>query len=134
MEFTFACPHCGQAISAMPGQAGFNITCLRCKATVTVPSPAAAIPPPLPAAEPKSFAKSAVVFGLGLLSAVYLINPTAGIVELIPDNFPIIGNLDEAAATILIIRCLAYFGIDLAGIMKSVPKKTDPDSKPPPGD
>ncbi len=45
----------------------------------------------------------------GALGAVYLINPTAGLFELIPDNLPVIGNLDEAAAVLLLISCLAYF-------------------------
>lgn len=48
-----------------------------------------------------------------VLSGLYLINPTFGIYELIPDNFPIIGNLDEAGAVILLLRCLSYFGINL---------------------
>ena len=30
---------------------------------------------------------------------IYLINPGAGFIEFIPDNIPIIGNLDEATAT-----------------------------------
>ena len=30
--------------------------------------------------------------GLGLL---YLINPTMGLIELLPDNLPIVGNLDD---------------------------------------
>lgn len=38
-----------------------------------------------------------------ILGVVYLLNPTAGILELIPDNAPLVGNLDEAGATALII-------------------------------
>lgn len=53
---------------------------------------------------------------LGLLSAVYLLNPTAGFFELIPDNIPIIGNLDEAAAVALLLMCLRYFGYELPDI------------------
>jgi uncharacterized membrane protein YkvA (DUF1232 family) len=30
--------------------------------------------------------------------AFYIANPGAGVFELIPDNLPVIGNLDEAAA------------------------------------
>lgn len=52
------------------------------------------------------------VFIVGLVSLVYLANPTAGILELIPDNVPLVGNLDEAGATGILISCLAYFGID----------------------
>ena len=51
--------------------------------------------------------KSLLVAIIGMISVLYLINPGAGIVEVIPDNFPLIGNLDEAAATVLLINCLA---------------------------
>lgn len=63
--------------------------------------------------------KKTVVFSLGLLSALYILNPTAGIFELIPDNLPFIGNLDEAAAVYLLVMCLKYFGIDLPNIFRS---------------
>lgn len=56
------------------------------------------------------------IFLLGLLSVIYLLNPTAGFFELIPDNIPIIGNLDEAAAVTLLLMCLRYFGYDLPNI------------------
>ena len=48
-----------------------------------------------------------------VLGSVYLINPTAGIFELIPDNFPILGNLDEAAALFLILGAMSYLGMHL---------------------
>lgn len=60
--------------------------------------------------------KKTVVFCLGLLSVVYILNPTAGFFELIPDNLPFIGNLDEAAAVTLLLMCLKYFGIDVPNI------------------
>ncbi len=44
-----------------------------------------------------------LVLGLGLLGLVYVLNPTFGIFELIPDNLPIIGNLDEGLAYILVL-------------------------------
>ncbi len=56
------------------------------------------------------------VFLLGLFAALYLLNPTAGIFELIPDNLPLIGNLDEAAAVALLLMCLRYFGYDLPNL------------------
>ncbi len=62
--------------------------------------------------------KSIVIAILGIISLVYIFNPSAGFIEIIPDNFPIIGNLDEAAATILLLSCLSYFGIDLFNIFK----------------
>ena len=48
--------------------------------------------------------------GLGVvLGTVYLLNPTWGIFELVPDNLPGIGNLDEAGAAALLIFGLRYF-------------------------
>lgn len=51
------------------------------------------------------------------VSFVYLINPGAGFLELIPDNFPIIGNLDEAAACAIILAAFRYYGIDLTSFL-----------------
>jgi len=62
--------------------------------------------------------KKLAVFGLGLIAVIYLLNPGAGIFELIPDNLPYIGNLDEAAAVALLLGCLRYFGIDLTSIFR----------------
>jgi uncharacterized membrane protein YkvA (DUF1232 family) len=50
---------------------------------------------------------------LGLVSLLYLINPGAGVIEMIPDNLPFVGNLDEATATAVLLGCLSYFGIEL---------------------
>ncbi len=61
----------------------------------------------------KGIANSFIIGVLGAVSAIYLFNPGAGWIELINDNIPIIGNLDEAAAAALLISCLAYFGFDL---------------------
>jgi len=57
--------------------------------------------------------KSVVVIFVGLLSAFYILNPGAGIFELIPDNIPFIGNLDEATAVVILLACLRYFNIDV---------------------
>ena len=54
----------------------------------------------------------------GALSALYLINPTAGIVELLPDNIPFIGNIDEATATMVLLAALRYFGWDFADVFR----------------
>jgi hypothetical protein len=58
--------------------------------------------------------RSLIVIVVTLLSAIYLINPTAGIFELIPDNLPLLGNLDEAGAVVLLLSGLRYFNIDVA--------------------
>ncbi|NLE83113.1 MAG: DUF1232 domain-containing protein [Chloroflexi bacterium] len=44
-----------------------------------------------------------LVLALGVLSFLHILNPTMGIIELIPDNLPIIGNLDEGVAFLLIM-------------------------------
>lgn len=60
--------------------------------------------------------KKIVVFIAGILATLYILNPTAGLFEIIPDNLPLVGNLDEAAAVALLLMCLKYFGIDLPDI------------------
>lgn len=42
------------------------------------------------------------VYILAALGLVYILNPGAGVIEFIPDNLPIVGNLDEGAAFLLI--------------------------------
>jgi len=44
-----------------------------------------------------------LVYTLAVIGVVYILNPTLGILELIPDNLPIIGNLDESVAVMLIL-------------------------------
>jgi uncharacterized membrane protein YkvA (DUF1232 family) len=41
---------------------------------------------------------------LAMLGTLYILGPTGGIIELIPDNIPIIGNLDEAAILFFMFR------------------------------
>jgi uncharacterized membrane protein YkvA (DUF1232 family) len=78
--------------------------------------------------EKRPLGKSIVMAVAGLLSVVYLINPSAGIIEIIPDNLPGLGNLDEAAAAALLISCLAYFGFDITKIFGG--KKSAGSEKP----
>ena len=73
--------------------------------------------------------KNLFVILTGLVSLVYLINPTAGLFEIIPDNFPIIGNLDEAAACALLLAVFRYFGIDLTGFLRFLIKQENPKKK-----
>lgn len=69
--------------------------------------------------------KKIIIITIGLLSGLYLINPTAGFFELIPDNLPMVGNLDEATATTLLLASLSYFGIDLTKFFKKENKKKE---------
>ncbi len=63
---------------------------------------------------PKKF----MILAVAILAAFYLLNPSAGVFELIPDNIPGLGNLDEATAVFLLLACLRYFGIDVVDIFK----------------
>ncbi len=49
--------------------------------------------------------KEMMILGLGFVSVVYLIFPTLGIFELIPDAIPLIGSLDESRRDWLIAQC-----------------------------
>lgn len=55
--------------------------------------------------------KLAVAVG-ALLCVLYIGNVTAGIIEIIPDNIPLFGNIDEAGATLLLANFLAMLGIN----------------------
>jgi hypothetical protein len=69
----------------------------------------------MPTASPRAgVAKKILIGALTGLSLLYLINPGAGFFELIPDNLPLVGNLDEAAAAALLMAGLRYFGLDLS--------------------
>ncbi|MGB2402613.1 MAG: DUF1232 domain-containing protein [Akkermansiaceae bacterium] len=71
--------------------------------------------------------KSFFVALVGLLCGVYLLNPTWGVIEIIPDNIPFIGNIDEATAAAGLIACLRYFGFDVTRFWKRkrLPAKAD---------
>lgn len=42
------------------------------------------------------------VYLMAAVGFIYILNPTFGILEFIPDNFPIIGNIDEGLAALLV--------------------------------
>ena len=66
--------------------------------------------------------KLAAVAGV-ILSVIYLANLTAGFVEL-PDNLPIIGNLDEVFFSGLLIASLHKLGIRIVPNVPSLrPRK-----------
>jgi len=54
----------------------------------------------------------------GVLAVIYLLNPTFGVFEFIPDNIPFVGNLDEATATMVLIAAMRYFGWDITDLFK----------------
>lgn len=79
-----------------------------------------------PEDKPRGVVNSVIVGAVGIISAIYLFNPTAGLIELIPDNIPVIGNLDEAAAAAMVISALAYFGVDLGRLFGKARKSKSP--------
>lgn len=66
---------------------------------------------------------SLMVSGVGAFSLLVLLFPSV-----LPDIIPIIGALDEAVATGLLISCLAYFGVDIGNVFgRSKRKREDSD-------
>jgi len=49
------------------------------------------------------------VYVMGVIAVIYMLNPTLGIIEFIPDNFPFIGNLDEGGATMAVWYALVEY-------------------------
>lgn len=60
---------------------------------------------PTPPLRPDSLKTGSAIVGL-IVAIIYLLNPTAGFLELIPDNLPLIGNIDEGAAGALLLWSL----------------------------
>lgn len=60
----------------------------------------------------RSLAQHLTVILVGVVSVIYLMNPTAGFIEFIPDALPLVGNLDEAGAVLLLLNALRFYGID----------------------
>lgn len=69
-------------------------------------------PPPLPV----RMLVSGTVTGMGLVAALYLLNPGWGWIEILPDGLPLVGNLDEAGATALVLMVLSYWGFDVTRV------------------
>lgn len=73
--------------------------------------------------EKKSLPKTVVIFALGVLSVLYLLNFTFGVGEFLPDNLPYFGNIDEFGAAMILFNVLKYFDIDLTQIFSKSKKK-----------
>ena len=91
--------------------------------------PAAELSPLIQPGWAKALAWATIVLG-----GIYLINPTAGVFELIPDVIPVVGNLDEAAAMFLVFAALRYLGVRLPDFIErwvqpapQLPASTDPE-------
>ena len=62
----FACPTCGQHLSATPDQIGMTAPCPICNSLVTVPIQSTLPPRPLPLPKPQNPRTTAAKWGLGL--------------------------------------------------------------------
>jgi len=71
-----------------------------------------AAPQPEAAQRPGALQNLAVLV-MTAIAGLYLVNPTAGVLEFIPDVVPVLGNLDEATAMALLISGLGYFGLNV---------------------
>lgn len=66
---------------------------------------------------PASAPKNVVIALLGVISVIWLLNPP--LLGTLDDNIPFLGNLDEAAAALILINCLKYFGFDLTRMFQA---------------
>jgi uncharacterized membrane protein YkvA (DUF1232 family) len=48
-----------------------------------------------------------LVYLMSAIGVIYLLNPTFGVLEFLPDNLPVIGNMDEGLAVMLILAGIA---------------------------
>jgi hypothetical protein len=64
--------------------------------------------------------------GGAIISVLYLLNPGWGVFELLPDNLPIIGNLDEVFFTLLLLWCLQTLGIRLPPALSGLLARSRP--------
>lgn len=53
--------------------------------------------------------KPTVILVLGIASLFYLLNIGVGFIELLPDNIPGFGNLDEGTAGAMLLYAIRYF-------------------------
>lgn len=63
--------------------------------------------------------KNILVIFLGFLSVVYLLNPSAGIFELLPDTIPFVGNVDEGLAAFVLYSSIEYFRGSPIGLFRN---------------
>jgi uncharacterized membrane protein YkvA (DUF1232 family) len=62
----------------------------------------------MPELDHKKKPKKALGFAVIVVSIIYMLNPTAGLFELLPDNIPVIGHVDEILAIGLILSSIRY--------------------------
>ncbi len=78
----------------------------------------------------KRLVKEMVILALAAFAGLYLLNPTAGILEFIPDNIPFLGNIDEAGAVLILVNTAAYYGLDLSRLYGQTRETVEMPQKP----
>ena len=73
------------------------------------------------ATPPTTGAKVAAWLGI-VVGSLYVMNPTGGCIEVLPDTLPFVGNLDEAAFTALVLWGLRQLGVDPLRLGSREPK------------
>lgn len=62
--------------------------------------------------------KTIIIVCIGIIAFMTIFKIGQDYIEFIPDGLPWIGNLDEAAAGALLLKCLQYLGLDLANLFE----------------
>lgn len=62
--------------------------------------------------------KNLIIIILMFLSIIYLVNPTLGLIEILPDNIPFVGNIDEGLASYILLSCIEYLSGRSVGLFK----------------
>lgn len=57
-----------------------------------------------------------------LACTIYILNPGAGVFELLPDNIPLLGNIDEGLAIFLALCSINYLRTGKFPIMERLKK------------
>ena len=65
-----------------------------------------------------------------VLGGIYLLNPAFG-VDLLPDNLPLVGNLDEVAVVLVVLGALHSLGIRLPEFIEDWIRSQPPAQLPP---
>lgn len=63
-------------------------------------------------------AKDFLIAGIGIVGILYMLNFGFGVIEILPDNLPFIGNIDEAFALFLVFSSAEYFGLNIKSLFK----------------
>ncbi|NDJ60624.1 MAG: DUF1232 domain-containing protein [Chloroflexi bacterium] len=75
--------------------------------------------------------KEMMIIFLAVVAGIYLLNPFGGL-DFLPDFLPLVGNLDEAGAVLVLVNTLRYYGLDVARLymrretQRSLPPTHDP--------